>query len=176
MLPLQSAKPAAHEYWHALSEQPVTTVFAGRPTEQSLPHPPQLSGSLPVLTSQPSAWLALQSVQPVAHAYWQLELAQPVTVMFVGSVAEHWLPQLPQFCGSVAVLVSQPSRLLELQSTQSPVHAPIAHEPDSHEPAALAYRVVQSLPHDPQLVSVVMFVSQPGSAVQSPQPAVHEPT
>jgi hypothetical protein len=173
---VQSAHPAAHVYWHAPSAQLVATMCAGAVAAQSnaAPHPPQLLRSVFVFVSHPAA--AVQSPYPDRHAYWQLELTQPVTLMFGGSVAAQLVLHPPQFAGSLVVFTSQPVVSFTSQSAYPAVHVPMSHAPDAHSPAAFAYRVVQSFPQLPQFVAVVMLVSQPFTAVQSAQPLVHDPS
>jgi hypothetical protein len=151
-------------------------MCAGAVAAQSnaAPHPPQLLRSVFVFVSHPAA--AVQSPYPDRHAYWQLELTQPVTLMFGGSVAAQLVLHPPQFAGSLVVFTSQPVVSFTSQSAYPAVHVPMSHVPDAHSPAAFAYRVVQSFPQLPQFVGVVTSVSHPFTAVQSAHPAVHDPS
>jgi hypothetical protein len=63
-------------------------------TAQTTPHAPQLLRSNMVLRQTP-----LQRVSPVLQV--QLPLMQPS----VDGVPPHWLPQAPQFCRLVSVLM-----------------------------------------------------------------------
>jgi hypothetical protein len=51
---LQSAKLALQAYWQLPSEHPAAIMFAGALAAHSLPHVPQLLGSMSELVSQPS--------------------------------------------------------------------------------------------------------------------------
>ncbi len=90
----------------------------------------------------------------------------------------HAPPQRPQLALSVPVLVSQPLAGLPSQSAKPALHAPIAQVPDAHVAAALAKR--HTTPQPPQFEASAprTLSSQPSAAVplQSPKPALHEPT
>jgi hypothetical protein len=76
---------------------------------QTWPQPPQLFGSVLVLTSHPSAVSWLQSAKP----WLQVAIRQvPLTHVAVALGRAQTLPQLPQFFGSVLVLMQiEPHRV-----------------------------------------------------------------
>jgi hypothetical protein len=77
--------------------------------EQTIPQPPQLFGSVFMLTSQPLAVLPSQLAKPpLQEAIWHLPLAH--TAVALGRAQT--LPQLPQLFGSVLVLMQiEPHRV-----------------------------------------------------------------
>src|SRR6478752_6534816 len=84
---------------------------------------PQLSGSVWVLISQPSACLSrLQSAKPVL----QVPSQTPPEQLGVRCEVEQDLPHWPQLAASVSRLASQPSlRLSRLQSAKLALQAPL---------------------------------------------------
>ena len=99
--------------------------------------------------------------------------------MLAGMLAEHAkaAPHPPQLFTSAAVLTSQPSTALLLQSVHPLSHVPIWQAPDTQLPPAWVYLVSQLLPQVPQLVLVLVAVSQPSevSPLQLPQSAAQDP-
>jgi hypothetical protein len=98
-----------------------------------------------------------------------------VAVALVGSL--HTVVQSPHALTLLSVFVSHPSLGSLLQSPKPGSHAPIWHDPATHEPVALSYAVVQLFPHVPQFVSVLNDASHPSlvSLLQSAHPLSHEP-
>jgi hypothetical protein len=101
----------------------------------------------------------------------------PAVQVGVPCTALQPVPHPPQFEVSVAVLVSQPSRLkssLALQSLQPMLHA-MLHTPAVH--AGVPFSVLHAAPHPPQLaMSASVLTSHPSvgmSALQSVHPALH---
>src|SRR5690349_4878380 len=98
--------------------------------EQTVLQPPQLRVSVATTVSQPSrSLLLLQSAVPALQRPVQLPAVQIGAAMLL---PEQKAPQAPQFVGSLATRVSQPSPcLLLLQSAapalQMPVQLPFAH-------------------------------------------------
>jgi len=116
--------------------------------EQTWPQPPQLFGSVPVATSQPSVrLLLLQSVKP----WEQLPASHdPDAQMRAIWLVEHACPQPPQLSEFVLTLISQPSvRLLPLQSLKPELQTPDSHEPPEQTRAMLDGE--QAAPQEPQL-------------------------
>ena len=166
-VPSQSPKPPVHRTTvHAPDAQPLA---ATRASAQTVPHAPQLAGSLAVLA------------QNVAGAVPQVRsgAAQVVPQM----PPEHTRPaaqavvHAPQLALSVRVLTSQPSDGLALQSAKPAAHVTRVQTPALQAEVALGSAQVR--PHAPQLAIVVwVLVSQPLAAVpsQSPKPAAHPTT
>lgn len=84
------------------------------PVPQTLPHPPQFSGSVARSASQPSALCPLQSEAPRSHVYWQ-------------SVPEQD-PKAYPAPDSVQISPLPPHRHVELPQVAPPAHA-TPHEP-----------------------------------------------
>ena len=102
------------------------------------------------------------------------------TVVLAGTLAvqSKLAPHPPQLVTSEAVLISQPSASLLLQSVQPAEQDPIAQVPLLQAPLAFEYLVVQLLLQEPQLVSLVpVLVSQPSAVppVQSANGATQAP-
>ncbi len=138
---------------------------------QTIPHPPQLFGSVVSGTSQPSAAIPLQSPKPMAHAYPQV-VAMQVDVALAGGT--HARPQLPQLAADIVRSVSQP---LDGSMSQSPIPVlqlyPQALPVQAGDAPATAG---QTVPQVPQCVgSEVRSASHPSDAIplQSPAPALH---
>lgn len=110
-LPLQLAYPEAQLKVQPPPAQTVELVL-GR-AGQTLPQVLQLRGSLLVLDSQPSLELMLQSRNGLEQE--STRQAPPLQVP-LPLVIEQRLPHVPQLFRSLAVLVSQPSAALPLQS------------------------------------------------------------
>jgi hypothetical protein len=124
------------------------------PAAHACPHDPQLSGSVCVLTSQPSPALRSQSANPGS----QLPIAHLLAVhagVACGSGGQTF-PHPPQ-------LFTSPERLshVALQHVSPGGHPPVPHGP-AHKPPLHDDPVGHVVPHDPQCVgSVSRFVSQP---------------
>jgi hypothetical protein len=96
--PAQLVSPAAHVERHTPAEHT-------SPAAHARPHVPQAARSDCVLTSHPSAAMALQSAKPALQAKPQAPAAQ-VAVALAGAV--HALPQRPQLVTSARVSDSHP--------------------------------------------------------------------
>lgn len=133
-----SLHPLVQHVWPGTHCGPPLQPVGGtqRPPEHAaigghaMPQPPQLRGSLPVSTSQPSRSVLLQSAKPGLHdtiAHW-LDV-QP-TVAF-GTCA-HTLLQPPQLFGSLVVFAQAAPQHVRLGGHVPPgPHAP-AHTPPEH--------------------------------------------
>jgi hypothetical protein len=156
LLPSQSPKPVAHV---PLQTPPLHVRVAMPEFEQTMPQPPQLSGSFRTSTSQPSlCLLRLQSMVPEAHAPLQVPLKHVRLGMLL---PEQIVLQPPQLFGSLDVAVSQPSVcLLPLQSVKPVTHGPL-QTPAPHVRDAMLLPEHAVL-HVPQLFgSVPVAISQP---------------
>jgi hypothetical protein len=123
---------------------------------QIIPQVPQLRASVANVASHPFIALPSQLPKPAVQAIWQAPPAQEATPFAV----EQALPQPPQLRTSAAVLVSQPVEAIVSQSVNPALQAAMAQTPMRHW--ALACGRVQTLVHEPQLVTVTLvFVSQP---------------
>jgi hypothetical protein len=145
-------------------------VQAGVPlaTEQRLPQDPQLATSLDVLTSQPSAELALQS------ASGAVQLLMPHTPLTQLGVPPdgvgHLLLQAPQWFTFELVLTSQPLATLVSQLAKPTLQA-MAQLPPAQDGEPLL--LLHACPQPPQWVAVVfVLTSQPSAALllQLPKP------
>src|SRR5579872_2211220 len=169
--PLQSRKPGLHAPTVHVPPLHAGVLF---PTLHALPHPPQLFGSVPVLSSQPSAGFPLQSPKPALHVPTvHVPPLQPGVSFCTG----HDLPHPPQLAGSAFVLSSQPSWGLPLQSPNPVLHVPTVHAPPLQP--GVSFCTGHERPHPPQLPgSVFVLTSQPscGLPLQSPNPVLHIPT
>jgi hypothetical protein len=165
---LQSANGALQLWTAQLPALQTGTPFA---TAHAWPQPPQFASSEPVFTSQPSAGFELQS----ANGALQLPTAQlPALQAGAPFATAHTWPQPPQFATSPAVLISQPSAGLVLQSVKPGSHAAMAHTSPTHSGVPLA--TAQATPQPPQLAtSISMLISQPstGLVLQSRKPGSH---
>jgi hypothetical protein len=126
------------------------------PAAQAVPQAPQLALSVRVLTSQPSAGLALQSAKPVAHATSEQPPAAQAAEALGRAQAR---PHAPQLVRVVWVLVSQP---LEAEPSQSP--KPAAQRTTVHAPAEQPWAEVlaraQTVPQAPQLAGSRAVLAQ----------------
>jgi hypothetical protein len=111
---------------------------------QTLPHEPQLSELLVVLTSQPLVATRSQSPKPALHAKPQAPAAQ-VARALAGAVQA--LVQRPQLARSVLVLVQAPP-----QEVPPPGHA--------HTPPEQLWPPEQVAPQRPQLALSVRGLTQ----------------
>ncbi len=169
--PLQLANPALHEATaHTLLEH--AGVAFG--VVQRAPQAPQLLASVRMLISQPSAASALQSRKPARHVKPHVDAAH-VGSAFAG--ATHTRPHRPQFTGSEANVISQPSAATPLQSPWPAAHVspqtPAPHVAVENGPAG------QLRKHAPQLAGLFASATShpsPGSPLQFPKPAAHDDT
>jgi hypothetical protein len=117
-VPLQSAKPVAHEPVHVPPEHVVADIPA---VEHDRPQPPQFASEVVVFTSQPSIWRSpLQFAKPVAHVPLHVP---PVHAEATTLAPEHVRPHPPQFVTVDVVSNSHPSAELPLQSPHPELHA-----------------------------------------------------
>jgi hypothetical protein len=150
-LPSQSAKPALQlEIAHA-EEEHIAVAFI---SEQLAPHAEQLFTS-----DERSVWHVPVPRQS-AVVPEQLVTVHPEAVQ-VGApklVGQTW-PQVPQLFLSLAVLTSQPSPTLVLQSAKPGLQKLILHVPDEQSPTPLfgAHAALQA----PQSFSDLSDASQP---------------
>lgn len=167
--PLQLPKPVVHV---PRAQVPVVHVSLAFARSHTVPHPPQFV-SVWVLVSQPLLGLPSQLAKPDAQVGTQAPAVQTVVPFAFVQAA----PQLPQLVALVFRFASQP---FEARPSQLP--KPVLQAPSTQaaaEQLAPAFANVQALPHEPQLVAVVLrFVSQPfvGSPSQSPNPAAQAGT
>jgi hypothetical protein len=151
-------------------------MLAGVLAAQLVPQVPQLAPSELRFVSQPLAPLPSQLPQPALQACPQL-LAAHVGAALVQSFGQV-TPQPPQLFTSAVVLVSQPLRLtfsLALQSAKPALHTAMLQL--LPEQAGVPFALLHGKLHAEQCaVLLVMLVSQPAAAVQSPKPALHAPT
>src|SRR5579883_1008055 len=139
-----------------------------------VPQAPQLFASLVILISQPSVCLLLlQSAKPLL----QSPLQTPPPHEGVMLLLEHTVPHAPQSLTVVIRLVSHPSIcLLLLQSPQPELQTP-PHTPPAHVGTPMLL-FEQTMPQPPQLLVVVIAVSQPSVCLlllQSPNPELQVP-
>jgi hypothetical protein len=138
-------------------------------TVHACPQVPQLLGSAAVWSSQPSAFIMLQSPQPVVHAMAHVPLAHEAVPFAV----PHFFLHAPQLLVSVFVLTSQPLAFVMSQSAK-PALQLIEHIEAAHDAVPLA--VPQALPQPPQFVALVdVFTSHPsaGFMLQSAFGSMH---
>ena len=124
---------------------------------------PQCAASFVVLTSQPLPALPSQSALPGL----QLETVHCPPLQSAPPFAtEQTLPQVPQFCALLLVVVSQPLPALLSQFPKPGLHATILQTLPWH--SAVPFVLLQTLPQPLQLfASVVLSVSQPLSTLPS---------
>src|SRR5437879_2715658 len=92
-------------------------------------------------------------------------------------VCEQALPQVPQFATVMLVFVSQPSSCLLLLQSPNPTLQLPAHEP-AVQATPFMFCVEHSTPQPPQLLVVVVGVSQPSDCLlllQSAKPVLQAP-
>ena len=129
----------------------------------TLPQAPQLSTSVVVATSQPSAGLPLQSAKPAPQDGEHFVPELPVVQLVVPCALVHLAPQAPQLSVLSFRLVSQPSLTRLLQSPKPEVQV-MEHTPALHEGMPLVVlHATRQLPQCWTLLSV--SVSQLGSDV-----------
>jgi hypothetical protein len=147
---LQSRRFVPHAV-HMLFEQDCEMVH-------DMLQPPQLVPLVVVLISHPLAELMSQSAWPIGQASTHAPAAQSLPI-------GHGMLQPPQCEFEVAVFVSQPFVWFPSQLPKFVSHAVNVQVPVEHDSLALAKS--QLTPHPPQLVSVVVDVSQPLFALPS---------
>jgi hypothetical protein len=140
------------------------------PPGQTLPQKPQLLGSLPVLTSQPSGILPSQSAKPGLQAVIaQAALWHEVDPLGTGPQA---MPQPPQLLSSAVTLAQRTP-----QQTCVPGQ-PVAPQGPTHWPPEQLSPAGQTFPQAPQLLgSTPVSTSQPLATMPSqlPKPARQAP-
>ena len=170
--PLQSAKTPEHVGRQVPATQARAVVFV---VEHSPPHPPQLKTSFPVLVSQPSLGLSLQSPKLDEQLGTQAPPTHDVEPLGLVQVTPHALQALTL----VDTLVSQPSSIDPgcgpLQSAKLPLQLKLQRPPLHTRPVALA--VEHGWLHAPQCNTLPsVLISQPvvTNPSQSSNPASHE--
>jgi hypothetical protein len=152
---LQSANGAVQEATvHALATQPATPLA----TEQEVAQEPQCAVSVAMLTSQPSAYVELQSSWSASHeATVQALEAHPAVPLATVQV----VLQPPQCAGSLVVLISQPLVCLLLSQLSKPVSQVPTHTLPAHT-GVVMWLLEQTVPQAPQwFASVASVTSQP---------------
>jgi hypothetical protein len=127
---------------------PTQTLAVQSPLMHTLPHAPQLPGSVLVLVSQPSEALPLQSLKPELQ---EKMLQAPATQAAEPLLTMQTFPQAPQLLGSVCSF------------TQEAPHStcPAGQEAEQ-TPRLQVVPVLQTVPHAPQLLlSVCSFTHVP---------------
>jgi hypothetical protein len=119
---------------------------------QRAPHPLQLLGSSPVLTSQPLAGLRSQSAKPAMH---DTITHMPLTHAVEARARVHARLHAPQCAMLVERLVSQPLAGFVSQSPKLGLQR-VEHIPFVHTAAPLL--ALHARPHIPQLVVLVLSV------------------
>jgi hypothetical protein len=162
---LQSAKPGLQPTMEqALATQPTAPFGTGW---QTLPQVPQLSGSLWVLAQSAPQQLSLPGQAlptPQGPTHWPPEHVSP---------PGQALPQVPQFCGSVDRLTSQPSPTRPSQSAKPGSQLMMVHAEPEHPGTALA-KGPQTTPQPPQFCGSLVVSEQMGvQHVSPPQVATH---
>jgi hypothetical protein len=87
---------------------------------------------------------------------------------------EHTVVHDPQWVTAFVVFASHPSEVIPLQFAKPAEHAPITHEPPTHD--ALAFAKAQARPHAPQLFTLAarsVSHTVPRLPSHSPRPAGH---
>ncbi len=170
--PSQSPRPALHAIRHAPPPHEGVPPAFGHALLHDAVVVPQWAMSVKSETSQPSAATPLQSAVPPPHM--RSEKPQtPTLQVAVPPLAGggHTWPQaaaavVPQLDVFEAMLTSQPSTGLWLQSAKPALQVPMAQRPLAQVAPALANW--QRLPQVPQfMTSVVVAISQPFVALPS---------
>jgi hypothetical protein len=121
--PSQLAQPVLQE---ATAQLPLLHTPEPLAMLQTVPQLPQLLRSLFRFFSQPLAYCPSQLAKPRLHEPTLQILLLQAAVPFA---TLHTVPQAPQLLALVAVLTSQPSLLLPLQSAYGSVHELMPHTP-----------------------------------------------
>jgi hypothetical protein len=152
----------------AMPHTPLPQVAVAFERLQPMPHPPQFI-VVRIDVSQPVASMPSQSSKPVTHVPMR---HVPLVQSAIALARTHGAPQLPQ---SVVVRseVSQPFTTLPSQFDQPASQVVIVHMPVEQSP--VARDGAHGTPHAPQLVSVLVRVSQPFDVMPSqlPNPGRH---
>ena len=171
MSPSQSPKVGRQ----AMAQAPLAQLGVPWLVEQALPQAPQLSTSVAMAISQPSASLSsLQSAKPASQLPVQRPAVHSGWAMFL---LEHARPQPPQCATLVSLLISQPSTTLRLQSAHGARQVATAQAPLTQPGWALG--TLHAKPQLPQWLTLTsVLVSQPSATLplHSPKPGLHEPT
>ncbi len=122
-IPSQSPNPILHE---TIVQPPFEHPAVAFASMQTVPHAPQLFTFVLMFVSHPSLATRLQSANGGAHAS---TLQAPMTHFVEEFGSEQTLLQVPQFCGSVWVLISHPSLAIVLQSEKPDSQLPTAQDP-----------------------------------------------
>ena len=172
-MPSQLPNPGLHA---PSAHEPVTQLAPALANPQTVPHVPQLNGSVFRLISQPSTAFALQFPYPGKQAIEHvlaLQLAVPL-------VALQASPQPPQLWTLVAVLISQPLAYWPSQSAYGALQPTTAQLWPMQ--LGVPFCTAHTFPQEPQLLTLLRnAISQPseGFALQLPYPAAqlipHEP-
>ncbi len=168
----QFPRPALHAMLHAPPLHDGVPPVLGQALLQAAADVPQCVTSVRIETSQPSAATPLQSAVPPP----QVSVEKPQTPMLQVAVPPlagggHTWPhaaaaEVPQLAVFAAMLTSQPSTGLWLQSAKPALQLPMAQRPLAQVAPALANW--QRLPQAPQFItSVVVAISQPLVALPS---------
>ncbi len=121
--PSQSPKPMLHD---TIVQPPFEQPAVAFGKLHTVPHAPQLFTFVFTFVSQPSEAARLQSANGAAHT----STRQLPIVHFVDAFgSEQALSHVPQFCGSVCVLISQPSFETPLQLEKPASQLATAHVP-----------------------------------------------
>jgi hypothetical protein len=157
--PSQSPKPAAQRAGvHIPPAHPWLITCA---SAQTVPHAPQLVGSMAVLAQK-----AIGAVPQVASGAAQVAPQTPPEQTWP---AAHPVPQRPQLALSVRVSTSQPLLATWSQSAKPGSQAATAHSPAPHDDLAWASR--HARPQPPQCAALdAVSVSQPLEAAPSQSP------
>jgi hypothetical protein len=142
---------------------------------QALPQAPQLLTLLVVSTSHPSLHRPLQSANPDAHAPQPQAPATHVAGACAG--AGQVFVHAPQCARSFEVSTSHPFVAMPSQSAKGAVHAipQVGPAPESPHVAVACGAAGHACPHEGQLPTLVVGVSQPFDAMpsQSAKPRAH---
>src|SRR5579871_3819960 len=155
--PSQSAKPALQVLTrHAAPAHLVEATLAV--LVHTLPHDPQLLGSVWTFDSQPFPYTPSQFWKPFKQpVITHLDIEQPIVAFATWA---HLALHPPQLLTSEEVFASQPFRSFPSQLENPTLHMATTHLPAMQ--AACAFCRLQTLPHAPQLLtSVAMLTSQP---------------
>jgi hypothetical protein len=150
-MPSQFAKPAVHvPTVHCPAAHPAVALG----TEHKVPQRPQLRGSVPIATSQPSEGSASQLSKPALHAMRHA----PDTQLAVPLVRSQTTRQPPQFEVSLSTFTSQPSATVPLQFAKFAPHDAIVQAPPVH--AGVALGVLHARPQAPQFATALLVSTQ----------------
>jgi hypothetical protein len=164
--PLQLPKPVLHV---PSTQAPPLQLAPALANVQEVPQAPQLVTVVFRFVSQPLVRSPSQSPQPALQvgAHFPAVHATP-PCGFVQAI-----PQVPQFAAVVFRFVSQPLDGSLSQFPKPAVHVPSVHTPPGQ--VSVAFARLHTAPQPPQLLRVVVLVSQPfaGFPSQLAKPAAH---